>query len=283
MNGVIIMTTEAQIKANQENAKKSTGPTSIEGKQRSSMNAITHGIFAKIPLLPGENEEQFKMLREDLIKTYQPIDTMEMHLVQRIYLGLIRQKRLQEAEAAKLKISMMPEVLAVSINQILSASTKKEYSAEDLSNRTIESYRYYEAAMKEIEASQFETAEVPIETIEKNMPYTMPLLKEKFKKHYTSSWSYAIERPGVIKDLLDKVRFYIHGQLAVLKRNLVGMNLFDDLKIIHRIPQGNDMAILSKYQVQLDTDLYRAMGALREYRNNKAKLIEGEIIEDMAA
>lgn len=277
------MTTEAQIKANQENAKKSTGPTSIEGKQRSSMNAITHGIFANIPLLPGENEEQFKILREDLIKTYQPIDTMEMHLVQRIYLGLIRQKRLQEAEAAKLKISMMPEVLAVSVNQILKASTKKEYSAEDLSNRTIESYRYYEAAMKEIEASQFETAEVPIETIEKNMPYTLPLLKERFKKYYTSSWSYAIERPGVIKDLLDKVRFYIHGQLAVLKRNLVGMNLFDDLKIIHRIPQGNDMAILSKYQVQLDTDLYRAMGALREYRNNKAKLIEGEVIEDMAA
>ncbi len=277
------MTTEAQIKANQENAKKSTGPTSIEGKQRSSMNAITHGIFANIPLLPGENEEQFKILREDLIKTYQPIDTMEMHLVQRIYLGLIRQKRLQEAEAAKLKISMMPEVLAVSVNQILSASTKKEYSAEDLSNRTIESYRYYEAAMKEIEASQFETVEVPIETIEKNMPYTLPLLKEKFKKYYTSSWSYAIERPGVIKDLLDKVRFYIHGQLAVLKRNLVGMNLFDDLKIIHRIPQGNDMAILSKYQIQLDTDLYRAMGALREYRKNKAKLIEGEVIEDMAA
>ena len=277
------MTTEAQIKANQENAKKSTGPTSIEGKQRSSMNAITHGIFAKIPLLPGENQEQFKILREDLIKTYQPIDTMEMHLVQRIYLGLIRQQRLQEAEAAKLKISMMPEVLAVSVNQILSASTKKEYSAEDLSNRTIESYRYYEAAMKEIEASQFETVEVPIATIEKNMPYTLPLLKEKFKKYYTSSWSYAIERPGVIKDLLDKVRFYIHGQLAVLKRNLVGMNLFDDLKIIHRIPQGNDMAILSKYQVQLDTDLYRAMGALRDYRNNKAKLIEGEVIEDMAA
>ncbi len=277
------MTTEAQIKANQENAKKSTGPTSIEGKQRSSMNAITHGIFANIPLLPGENEEQFKILREDLIKTYQPIDTMEMHLVQRIYLGLIRQQRLQEAEAAKLKISMMPEVLAVSVNQILKASTKKEYSAEDLSNRTIESYRYYEAAMKEIEASQFETVEVPIETIEKNMPYTLPLLKEKFKKYYTSSWSYAIERPGVIKDLLDKVRFYIHGQLAVLKRNLVGMNLFDDLKIIHRIPQGNDMAILSKYQVQLDTDLYRAMGALRDYRNNKAKLIEGEVIEDMAA
>ena len=54
------MATEAQIKANQENAKKSTGPTSIEGKQRSSMNAMTHGIFANIPILPGENDRPAK-------------------------------------------------------------------------------------------------------------------------------------------------------------------------------------------------------------------------------
>jgi hypothetical protein len=47
------MTTEAQIKANQENAQKSTGPTSVEGKKKSSMNAITHGIFSNIAILPG--------------------------------------------------------------------------------------------------------------------------------------------------------------------------------------------------------------------------------------
>ena len=32
------MVTEAQIRANQENAQKSTGPISIEGKKKSSMN-----------------------------------------------------------------------------------------------------------------------------------------------------------------------------------------------------------------------------------------------------
>ena len=32
------MATEAQTKANHENAKKSTGPLTEEGKQRSSMN-----------------------------------------------------------------------------------------------------------------------------------------------------------------------------------------------------------------------------------------------------
>ncbi len=51
------MATEAQIKANQENAKKSTGPSTSKGKQRSSMNGMTHGIFSKILSLPGENLE----------------------------------------------------------------------------------------------------------------------------------------------------------------------------------------------------------------------------------
>jgi hypothetical protein len=49
------MTTEAQIKANQMNGKRSTGPTSIEGKNRSSLNAMTHGILSTITTLPGED------------------------------------------------------------------------------------------------------------------------------------------------------------------------------------------------------------------------------------
>ena len=50
------MATDAQIRANQQNAQKSSGPTSIEGKKKSSMNAVTHGIFSNIAILPGEDE-----------------------------------------------------------------------------------------------------------------------------------------------------------------------------------------------------------------------------------
>ena len=95
------MATEAQIKANQENAKKSTGPATEEGKQRSSMNAMVHGIFSKTPLLPGENLEQFKLLEEKIIKAYQPTDAMECLLVQRVYLTCMGQIRL--CEAAKIR------------------------------------------------------------------------------------------------------------------------------------------------------------------------------------
>ena len=42
------MASQAQIRANQENAQKSTGPSTEEGKRRSSMNAMTHGILAEL-------------------------------------------------------------------------------------------------------------------------------------------------------------------------------------------------------------------------------------------
>ena len=50
------MSTAAQQRANKENAKHSTGPRTAEGKQRSSQNALKHGLCALDPLIPGEVE-----------------------------------------------------------------------------------------------------------------------------------------------------------------------------------------------------------------------------------
>ena len=57
------MASEAQIRANQENAQKSKGPTSVEGKKKSSLNAVTHGIFFIFSILPGEDEAFIQRLR----------------------------------------------------------------------------------------------------------------------------------------------------------------------------------------------------------------------------
>ena len=191
------MTTEAQIKANQQNAKKSTGPTSIEGKKRSSMNALTHGILAGITALPGEDQDVLDNLREGVLATYRPQDTMEQFLVDRIYKAMVRQIRLWEAEAAKLKISMSAEALGESLLKIFRQSGVRIFSIDQLNDE--------------------------------------------------------------------------------------GRKLLEDMKIIHRIPQGVDVTLMTRYQVQLDNDLYRAMNALQKYRDNKAKLIEGEIVNDIEA
>ena len=41
------MATEAQMRANQENAQKSRGPTSVEGKKRSSLIEFWFKIFRR--------------------------------------------------------------------------------------------------------------------------------------------------------------------------------------------------------------------------------------------
>ena len=277
------MATEAQIKANQENAKKSTGPATSEGKQRSSMNAMIHGIFSKIPLLPGENQEQFKLLEDEIIKAYQPTDAMEYHLVQRIYLTCIRQIRLREAEAAKLEISMIPEVMCKSVTQLFEHNSDKKFTAEDISELTEAHYMFAQALEKEIKESGYASLALTIEMIKEKMPLTSRHMKDIHEEEYKLSWEEFIQKPGMLRAAISMLAKRVKIQLASTKNNHIAYTLKHKLKIVHRIPQGDDMALFTKYQVQLDTDLYRAMKALQEYRNNKSKLIEGEVIGEMIA
>ena len=46
------MASEKQIAANRANAKRSTGPKTVAGKQRSSRNAFTHGLSGPLPKDP---------------------------------------------------------------------------------------------------------------------------------------------------------------------------------------------------------------------------------------
>jgi hypothetical protein len=277
------MATEAQIKANQENAKKSTGPATSEGKQRSSMNAMVHGIFSKIPLLPGENQEQFKLLEDEIIKAYQPTDAMEYHLVQRIYLTCIRQIRLREAEAAKLEISMIPEVMCKSVTQLFEHNSDKKFTAEDISELTEAHYMFAQALEKEIKESGYASLALTIEMIKEKMPLTSRHMKDIHEEEYKLSWEEFIQKPGMLRAAISLLAKRVKIQLASTKNNHIAYTLKHKLKIVHRIPQGDDMALFTKYQLQLDTDLYRAMKALQEYRNNKSKLIEGEVIGEMIA
>jgi hypothetical protein len=275
------MATEAQIKANQENAKKSTGPLTEEGKQRSSMNAMTHGIFSTIPLLPGENLEQFKLLEEEIIKAYQPTDAMECLLVQRVYLTCMRQIRLREAEAAKLEISMMPEVMCKTVTQLFEHNSDKRFTAEDMSELTEAHYMFAQALEKEIKESGYASLALTIEMIKEKMPLTSRHMKDIHEEEYKLSWEEFIQKPGMLRAAISMLAKRVKIQLASTKNNHIAYTLKHKLKIVHRIPHGDDMTIFTKYQVQLDTDLYRAMKALQDYRNNKAKLVEGEVINEM--
>ena len=60
------MATEKQIRANRENAKKSTGPKTAAGRARSSRNALRHGL--SLPLTPNtEMAAKPDVIRKSLV------------------------------------------------------------------------------------------------------------------------------------------------------------------------------------------------------------------------
>ena len=78
------MATQRQIAANRRNAQKSTGPTSLDGKSRSSANALKTGIHSDALLVPGESPEEFAQLVDDYYALHQPGTAAERYQVDRI-------------------------------------------------------------------------------------------------------------------------------------------------------------------------------------------------------
>lgn len=78
------MTTAKQVEANRKNATRSTGPRTAEGKQRSSFNALSHGMTAKAPTLPTEDPAEFEEFRRCLTVDLAPSGALEERLVDEI-------------------------------------------------------------------------------------------------------------------------------------------------------------------------------------------------------
>src|SRR5829696_2736905 len=93
------MTSDKQARANRENALKSTGPKTPEGKAAVRLNAIKHGLLSRETLLPGEDEEALRELGERLRDELQPAGELENLLVDRIVASYWRLSRLGRVEA----------------------------------------------------------------------------------------------------------------------------------------------------------------------------------------
>ncbi|MBL8179963.1 MAG: hypothetical protein JNK48_35110 [Bryobacterales bacterium] len=64
------------------NGAKSHGPVTAEGKERSSLNAVKHGVFSAHVLLRGESQEDYWNLLHSYRDLYKPTDIIENGLIQ---------------------------------------------------------------------------------------------------------------------------------------------------------------------------------------------------------
>ncbi len=78
------MATQAQIDANRQNAQKSTGPRTPEGKAVSSRNSLLHGLTAEKHFLDGEDPADFALLAEQFRAEWKPDGPTQDQLVDRM-------------------------------------------------------------------------------------------------------------------------------------------------------------------------------------------------------
>jgi hypothetical protein len=75
---------EAKLAANRANAQLSTGPTSAEGKSKSSLNAVKTALTGRTVLLPTDDADAYEQHLRAYDKEFKPMTPYECELVQSI-------------------------------------------------------------------------------------------------------------------------------------------------------------------------------------------------------
>ena len=98
------MTSFRQIEANRRNARKSTGPTTAAGKQRSRCNAVRHGLTAETVISALEDAEDYKAFEAAITADYDAQSAVERELVLRLASLLWRLRRATTMETGLFEI-----------------------------------------------------------------------------------------------------------------------------------------------------------------------------------
>ncbi|MFZ0987853.1 MAG: hypothetical protein WAN27_09000 [Xanthobacteraceae bacterium] len=98
------MTSFRQWQANRRNARRSTGPITQEGKQRSRCNAVRHGLTAETVIGALEDAEDYGAFEAAVIADYDAQSAVERELVLRLASLLWRLRRAMTMETGLFEI-----------------------------------------------------------------------------------------------------------------------------------------------------------------------------------
>ena len=93
---------------NRANSRHSTGPRTPAGKQRSSLNALRHGLTSRTVVLPSEDLAAYERLTQEFSGEYQPQGPTEKQLVQELASAAWRLNRMPALEADLLARATAP-------------------------------------------------------------------------------------------------------------------------------------------------------------------------------
>jgi hypothetical protein len=102
---------ERRAAVSRANSQHSTGPRTEAGKQRSSLNALSHGLTARTAVLPTEDPEAYQRHIQQFLDEYQPATATETQLTHEIANTAWRLNRIPLLEAELLSQNPNPQSL----------------------------------------------------------------------------------------------------------------------------------------------------------------------------
>ena len=128
-----------QAETNRANAQHSTGPRTAEGKKRSSLNALRHGLTGQIVIMPSEDLAAYQRHVKSFTDEYNPNGPTEAHLVQALADTSWRLNRVAalESNVLSLATALIPDPL----DGALAIAAALESHAKALSNLSLHSQR----------------------------------------------------------------------------------------------------------------------------------------------
>jgi hypothetical protein len=135
-----------RIEINQANSQHSTGPKTSEGKKRSALNALRHGLTGQLVVMPTEDLEAYQRHLESFTDEYDPQGATEANLVQALADASWRLNRVAVLEANLLTLAAanQPDPLTDAPGQVRAAMAivaALESQSKALANLSLHSQR----------------------------------------------------------------------------------------------------------------------------------------------
>ena len=119
------------------NAQHSTGPITPEGKKKSSLNALRHGLTGQVVVMPTEDLEAYQRHVASFVDEYHPKGATEAHLVQSLADTSWRLNRAAALETNLLNLAAIGD----GIQDALAIAASLESQSKALANLSMHTQR----------------------------------------------------------------------------------------------------------------------------------------------
>lgn len=246
---------------------KSTGPRSVEGKLRSSLNAVRHGLASKNLLLPGEDVESYESRMDGVFTALAPTDEAQAQLTALVADDLFKLERLGRIEQG-IVLGRVEELLGLTQAADRARSTASALVSLGTTIRTWEAQPFPEEKCQNLTALLGAMNDA-LEQVQSLVPHVQADLIddaiEVLNQLFNSVGTVTVNMP-LVKTMIEKAGRLMVGLLDVGARDEGAQQELRAAIATIALPDEAELKKLGRYRKILEEGLHRRLLSLEQLR-----------------